>query len=103
VVDPVVEDLILDLLERIAMRERTYEEVMGEWRTSCPILPVWEEAKDRKFVAKEDRRGRWVISLTAAGSAFIGDVTGEQRACKEQHGWVEPPLVPRRLSANRTR
>jgi hypothetical protein len=58
VVDPVVEDLILDLLERIAMRERTNEEVMGEWRTSCPKLPVWEEAKGRKFVAKEDRRGR---------------------------------------------
>ena len=70
-VDPVVEDLSLDLLEQIAMRERTYEEVMGEWRTSCPKLPVWEEANDRKFVTREDRSARCVISVTAAGSAFM--------------------------------
>jgi hypothetical protein len=25
-----------------------------------------------------------MISLTTAGSAFMGDVTGEQRACKER-------------------
>ena len=71
VVDPVVEDLIVELLEWIVMRERTYEEVMGAWRTSCPKLPIWEEANDRKFVAQEDRSGRCVVSVTVAGSAFM--------------------------------
>jgi hypothetical protein len=39
-IDPVVEDLILDLREWIALRERTYEELMDGWRTCSPKLPV---------------------------------------------------------------
>ncbi len=39
--DSVVESLILDLLEWLVKRDRSYEEVMDEWRTSCPRLPVW--------------------------------------------------------------
>ncbi len=36
-----VEALILDLLDWLAVRDRTYEEVMEAWRTSCPrCLPV---------------------------------------------------------------
>jgi hypothetical protein len=45
--DTVVEALILDLLEWVTRRDRTYEEVMDAWRTSCPRLPVWEDANDR--------------------------------------------------------
>jgi D-3-phosphoglycerate dehydrogenase len=41
VIDPVVEALILDLLQWLTSGERTYEEVMDAWRTSCPRLPVW--------------------------------------------------------------
>jgi len=43
--DAVVEALILDLLEWLAQSERSYQEVMDAWRTSCPRLPVWEDAK----------------------------------------------------------
>lgn len=39
--DSAPESLILDLLEWLEQRERTYEEVMDAWRTSCPKLPVW--------------------------------------------------------------
>jgi D-3-phosphoglycerate dehydrogenase len=49
-VDTVVESLILDLLEWLASGERSYEDVMDAWRTSCPRLPVWEEANDRSVV-----------------------------------------------------
>ena len=45
--DAVVEALTLDLLEWLASGERTYEEAMEAWRTSCPKLPVWEDANDR--------------------------------------------------------
>jgi D-3-phosphoglycerate dehydrogenase len=38
--DPVVDALILDLLAWLAVRGRSYEEVMDAWRTSCPKLPV---------------------------------------------------------------
>lgn len=71
IVDPVLEDLIFDLLEWIALRERTYEEVMNAWRTSCSKLPVWEEANDRKLVAIEDRSGCSTVSLTTEGLVFV--------------------------------
>lgn len=68
---PAVEALILDLLEWIAMRERTYEEVMDAWRTSCPRLPVWEEANDRGLIAREQRGEHELIHLTAEGRSFL--------------------------------
>lgn len=40
-VDSVVKPLILDFIERLASRERMYDEVMEAWRISCPQLPVW--------------------------------------------------------------
>ena len=56
-VDPVVEDLIVELLEWIVMRERTYEEVMGAWRTSCRKLPIWEEAMIANSLQRETGAG----------------------------------------------
>jgi hypothetical protein len=47
--DP-VESLILDLLEWIGPHARPYAEVLEAWRTSCPRLPVWEEANQRGFI-----------------------------------------------------
>ena len=61
--DPVVEALILDLLEWLAARERSYEE-METWRTSCPKLPVWEDANDRGLVTREETKGRWIADVT---------------------------------------
>ena len=54
--DP-IEALILDLLEWIGDASRPYAEVMEAWRTSCPRLPVWEEANDRGFVARRYQEG----------------------------------------------
>ena len=36
--------LTLQLLEWIADRPRTYEQVLEAWRTSCPRLSIWEDA-----------------------------------------------------------
>jgi hypothetical protein len=66
-----VDALILDLLEWIAAGERSYAEVMEAWRTSCPRLPVWEEANDRGLVAREHADGRAVIRITPAGRALL--------------------------------
>ena len=49
--DP-VEALILDFIEWLAAAPRDYAETMSAWRTSCPRLPVWEEAVERGFVAR---------------------------------------------------
>jgi D-3-phosphoglycerate dehydrogenase len=69
--DAVVDNLILDLLEWLATRDRSYEEVMAAWRTSCPKLPVWEEATDRGLVVKEEMRGRCVVKISASGQALL--------------------------------
>jgi hypothetical protein len=72
-----VEALILDLLDWLAIRERTYTEVMEAWRTSCPRLPVWENAKDRGLVKEEFEQGRSIVRITRSGLALL-----EQRRVK---------------------
>jgi hypothetical protein len=61
--------LICDLLEWLQRAPRTHAEVMDGWRTSCPRLPVWEEATDNGFVA---RRGQ-VVEVTDRGRAFLAN------------------------------
>ena len=67
-----LDSLILDLLEWLGPNPRPYSEVLEAWRTSCPRLPVWEDANDRRFVEcrHEPGRGR-VVSVSAAGSQFL--------------------------------
>jgi hypothetical protein len=71
--DAVVENLILDLLEWLALRDRTYEEVMEAWRTSCPKLPVWEDANDRGLVMNARIQGTTVIRPTTAGFGLLNE------------------------------
>jgi len=69
--DPVIEPLILDLLGWLAKGERTYEEVMDAWRTSCPRLTVWEDANDRGLIATEQVNGRKVIRPSSSGLTLL--------------------------------
>jgi hypothetical protein len=66
-----LDKLVLDLLEWLHARERTYEEVMDAWRTSCPRFPVWEEANDRGLIAKANREGGVMVMLTRSGHAQV--------------------------------
>lgn len=62
-----VEPLIADLLEWIG-RSRPYPEVMDAWRTSCPRLPVWEEANLRGLVeCRRDGTGTEQVFVTPRG------------------------------------
>ncbi len=69
--DNVVEALILDLLQWLAKGERSYEEVMDAWRTSCPRLPVWEDANDRGLVMRQESNGRSMVTITSLGLALL--------------------------------
>ena len=71
--DAVVENLILDLLESLAERERSYEEVMDAWRTSCPKLPVWEEANLRALLEHIKVDGKSLVRLTPTGAALLNE------------------------------
>jgi hypothetical protein len=76
--DTVVEALILDLLDWLAMGDRTYDEVMEAWRTSCPRLPAWEEANDRGLVVKQEVKGRCLVRLTSAGVELLAARDGRR-------------------------
>ncbi len=69
--DSTVNTLILDLLEWLAERDRSYEEVMDAWRTSCPRLPIWEDATDRGLVRKEQVNGHCVVRISSLGRALV--------------------------------
>lgn len=78
--DP-LDALIVDLLEWIGPRPRPYAEVIEAWRTSCPRLPVWEEANARGLLthSRRDEGGTW-IALSAAGGALLAT----ERGCVER-------------------
>jgi hypothetical protein len=62
------DSLVLDLLAWIGPTPRPYAEVLDAWRTSCPHLPVWEDANERGFIAR--RRGA-LVTLSAAGEEHL--------------------------------
>jgi hypothetical protein len=66
-----VEALILDLLEWVASGEKSYEQVMDAWRTSCPRLPIWEDASDRGLITTERVNGRSIVRVTPSGLALL--------------------------------
>jgi hypothetical protein len=78
--DP-VDALVVDLLDWIGPRARPYAEVIDAWRTSCPRLPVWEEANARGFVTREHQAGI---------GAFVA-VSREGRAHLAQHRGTSMP------------
>ena len=67
-----VEALILDLLEWIGPTPRPYIEVLEAWRTSCPRLPVWEEATDRGLITRRHMPGSSaLVSVSVAGAQHL--------------------------------
>ena len=71
-IDDTVDPLILDLLDWLQAGPRPYAEVLDVWRTSCPRLPVWEEANDRGFVQRSSLPGQGpLVSLTDAGRRHL--------------------------------
>lgn len=68
-----VESLLLDLLEWIGPGSRPYDEVLDAWRTSCPRLPVWEAANERRYVVRHREPGchELLVSVSPAGEAHL--------------------------------
>lgn len=78
--DP-VDALIVDLLEWIGPRPRPYAEVLDAWRTSCPRLPVWEEANARGYIEHCHDAGRAAtVAVSAAGREHLSQQS--QRGAK---------------------
>ncbi len=60
--------LTLQFLAWVAERPRSYAETMEAWRTSCPRLPVWEDATSEGLVQRQS--GNLVV-LTDRGRAAL--------------------------------
>jgi hypothetical protein len=74
------EALVLDLVEWIAIQPRPYEDVMAAWRTSCPRLPIWEDAVEQNLLRRENQDGMGaMVRVTPKGLAFLS-ASGRQPA-----------------------
>lgn len=78
--------LILDLLESIALQPRPYSEVISAWRTSCPRLPVWEEATARGFIERRSESGGALVCLTVVGREFLRQHRGPSGGAEHVDG-----------------
>ncbi len=67
--------LTVQFLAWAASAPRTYAQAMDAWRTSCPRLPVWEDALDDGLVRVEPVSGAAMadstIVLTPRGRAAL--------------------------------
>ena len=76
--DP-VPTLVLDLVEWVAARPRSYADVMEAWRTSCPRLTVWEDALDRGLLVRTRTAGRPPgVAVTPAGLHALAQARGPE-------------------------
>jgi len=82
-----VQNLVLDLVEWVGRKERTYQETMDAWRTSCPRLTVWEDANDHGFVETVSANGHLLVRATPAGLAFL------QESRPHAHQQLQPQSI----------
>ena len=66
-----LETLVLDLLEWVGPVPRPYAEVIEAWRTSCPRMPVWEEAKARGLIVERAGEAGRTVAVSAAGAEHV--------------------------------
>lgn len=72
-----IEPLVADLVAWVGTGRR-YTEVMDAWKTSCPRLPIWEEANARGLLARDrDATGTEWVRLTAAGEDLLRERRGQ--------------------------
>lgn len=63
--------LVLDFLDWLAAGPRPYRDSLDAWRTSCPRLPIWEDAFDHGFVRHRADTAPATVELTSEGRAFL--------------------------------
>jgi len=65
---------ILELLEWVSLRGRTYAEVMEAWRSTCPRHSVWEDAWSEGLIQVADDGAGMAdaaVTLTSKGATLL--------------------------------
>jgi hypothetical protein len=90
--------LMLQFLDWVARRPRTYAEAMDAWRTSCPRLSVWEDALIDGLIEVNGggpaRQGE--VALTPRGRAVLDGNPARASARPGPAATAEPPVAPDR-------
>jgi hypothetical protein len=76
-----ISPLMLQLLEWISCRPRSYGETMDAWRSTCPRLTIWEDALISGLVQVEtdgDGAHDFMVSLTTLGTSAL-DIASRDR------------------------
>lgn len=75
--------LVLDFVEWVGKEPRLYTEAIEVWRASCPRLTVWEEAFERRYVARVSSPDGGAMLVTAASGQKLlrehGRRSGDER------------------------
>jgi DNA-binding PadR family transcriptional regulator len=68
-----MDDVTLQLMTWVSDRPRTYGEVMEAWTTTCPKMPIWEDAVSDGLVRVEGEGGmrERAVRLTERGRALL--------------------------------
>ena len=65
------EALVRDLVSWVAREPKPYVEVIEAWQTSCPRLPIWEDALEHGLVVRERAGRELMVRASEAGMAFL--------------------------------
>jgi hypothetical protein len=67
-----VQPALIEFLKWVATADRSYEETMDAWRTSCPRFSLWEDASIAGYVVliRGDERGD-VVRLAELGRQLL--------------------------------
>ena len=74
--------LMIQFLDWVSSRRRTYPEAMDAWRTSCPRLSVWEDALIDGLIQVEGGgpSQQSEVTLTPRGRAIFEENGNHQSA-----------------------
>jgi hypothetical protein len=78
-----ISPLVVQLLEWISRRPRTYAETMDAWRSTCPRLTIWEDAWIAGLVQIEPGSygtDKLTVSLTAVGRSVLAQHSAQSQS-----------------------
>lgn len=63
--------LMLQFLDWVARRPRTYADAMDAWRTSCPRLSMWEDALIERLIQVDGQGAEARVAIAARGMEVL--------------------------------
>jgi len=88
--------IMIQFLDWLSSRRRTYAEAMAAWRTSCPRLSVWEDALIDGLIQIDGSSQQAEVTLTPRGRAILDENQSPPAAAAATGVGAEPGAPPER-------